>query len=512
MSRSHTSFKNGKVALIFFIISFALSFISRSIFIKTLGADLLGLNTLLIGIIGYLNLAEMGIGPAISYALYKPLKEKKNEKIKEIITLQRWLYRRVAIIIIVASCILLPFFPVIFKDSNVPLLYVYLAFMVLLFSNLLGYFYNYRQIIFTADMKQYVLTKNVQGLTILKVISQIIMVFIMPYPYLWWVVIEFMFSLIITCNISIIVRKYYPWLTYSNVSVIKLRKKYNDIISNMKNIFIHHISTIITEKTDNIIIFSIATLAIVTKYNNYVTISLGVITLVSVMFSGIRDAIGNLISEGNTEKNVMFFFEFTSVKFFFSSIICTLLYFVYDDFIVLWVGEEFVVSNIVKLGIIVNLFISIARSTDFFLAGYGLFRDVWAVILEVVLCIVFAMVLGDFYGVPGVVWGFFMGKFPIIYIWKPYFLFKAGFKSSVIDFFTRHIFYMGLMVLPCILVYMFSHCITDIFLINKYITFIAHIVLYLLIVLVSSFFAYFLFLKEFKRASNRIFDILVKKF
>lgn len=511
MSRSLQSLKNGKVSLIFFIVSFILSFISRAIFIKTLGADLLGLNTVLIGIIGYLNLAEMGVGPAISYSLYKPIKEKNTNTINEIITLQGWFYKWIAGIIIFGALILMLFFPKIFKDSNVPLHYAYITFVVLLIANLLGYYYNYKQIVFTADMQQYILTRNVQGPTIIKVILQIGMVYFMPNPYLWWVGLEFLFAVFITLNISRITKKYYPWVTKSNVKVKSLRVKYNEIIKNTKNIFVHHLSTVVTEKTDNLIIFSIATLSIITKYNNYIAISAGIVTLVSVIFAGIRDAIGNLISEGVTKNNIMFFFEFTSVKFFIASIICCSLYFLYDDFITIWVGKQFVISNMVKLGILANLFISIARSTDFFLAGYGLFRDVWAVILEIFLCILLALILGNFYGVAGVVWGFFLGKFPVIYLWKPYFLFSAGFNTSVKYFYKRHFYYIILMFIPCLALYIFNKYSPVLFTHNIYFNFLFKSVMYVLALSIIAMPLFIVFLPEFKKASLRMINTITKK-
>lgn len=511
MSRSQKSLKNSKVSLVFFIVSFTLSFVSRAIFIRTLGADLLGLNTLLVGIIGYLNLVEMGVGPAISYSLYKPLRDNDTQKISEIITLQGWLYKGFSAIIILGAVILMFFFPNIFKDSNVPINYAYITFVVLVFSNLLGYFYNYKQIVFTADMQQHILTKNVQGLTIIKVVLQIIMVYYLPYPYLWWIAMEFIFSIIISFNISRITKKFYPWLIKSKLGFNTLKKKHSDILNNTKNIFVHHFSTIVTEKTDNLIIFSIATLTIITKYNNYMTISMGIVTLISVMFSGIRDAIGNLITEGNVNKNMAFFWEFTSIKFYLASVICCSLYFVYDDFITIWVGRNYLIGSVVKLGILANLFISIARSTDFFLAGYGLFRDVWAVILEIFLCIILAIILGNLYGLPGVVFGFFLGKFPIIYLWKPYYLFAAGFNYPVKLFFKKHLAYISLLILPLFFVIILNKYLINVFVMNGYVTFILKSSLHFIVFSIFTFLLYYLFIREFKNASNRMINTLTKK-
>lgn len=72
-SRTAKSIKNAKVALIFYFINLVLQFFSRKVFLDYLGAEVLGLNTTAQNLLGFLNLAELGIGSAISYALYKPL-------------------------------------------------------------------------------------------------------------------------------------------------------------------------------------------------------------------------------------------------------------------------------------------------------------------------------------------------------------------------------------------------------------------------------------------------------
>ena len=172
-SRTAKSIKNAKVALIFYFINLVLQFFSRKVFLDYLGAEVLGLNTTAQNLIGFLNLAELGIGGAIAFTLYKPIYEKNTQVINEIVSLQGWLYRRVAYVVIAGACVLMCFFPLIFEKAEVPLWYTYGSFIVLLVSALLGYFVNYRQIVLTADQKEYKITLNVQGFKVIKVLLQI---------------------------------------------------------------------------------------------------------------------------------------------------------------------------------------------------------------------------------------------------------------------------------------------------------------------------------------------------
>lgn len=98
-SRTNKTLKNAKVALFFYVANLLLSFISRKIFISYLGSEILGLNTTIVNLLSFLNLAELGIGAAVSYALYSPLFVNDKRTINEIVSLQGWLYRKIGFLL-----------------------------------------------------------------------------------------------------------------------------------------------------------------------------------------------------------------------------------------------------------------------------------------------------------------------------------------------------------------------------------------------------------------------------
>ena len=109
VSRTAKSLKNAKIGLAFYFINLVLQFFSRKVFLERLGAELLELNTTAQNLIGFLNLAELGIGGAIAFTLYKPLYEKNTQIVNEVVSVQGWLYRRVAYCVIIGACILMFF-------------------------------------------------------------------------------------------------------------------------------------------------------------------------------------------------------------------------------------------------------------------------------------------------------------------------------------------------------------------------------------------------------------------
>ena len=136
-SRTAKGIKNSVVALAFYFVGLVLQFFSRKIFLDYLGAEVLGLNTAATNLLQFLNLAELGIGAAISFTLYKPLFDNDEKTINEIVSLQGWMYHRIAWIVILGSSVLMCFFPLIFAKMPLPLWYAYASFGVLLVSALL---------------------------------------------------------------------------------------------------------------------------------------------------------------------------------------------------------------------------------------------------------------------------------------------------------------------------------------------------------------------------------------
>ena len=78
-SRVKKTLLNARVNLIFYFLSLALAFFSRKIFLNSLGAEFVGFTGTLSNLLGFLNLAELGISTAIGYVLYKPLFEQDQQ-------------------------------------------------------------------------------------------------------------------------------------------------------------------------------------------------------------------------------------------------------------------------------------------------------------------------------------------------------------------------------------------------------------------------------------------------
>lgn len=95
-------------------------FIMRTLLIRYLGMEYLGLNSLFTSILQILNLAELGVGSALGYSMYAPIAEGKKDEICALLSLYRRYYRLIGLGIFLAGIVLLPFLPSLVKTDSIP--------------------------------------------------------------------------------------------------------------------------------------------------------------------------------------------------------------------------------------------------------------------------------------------------------------------------------------------------------------------------------------------------------
>src|SRR5690606_10117531 len=125
MSRIKKTFKNARIGVFFFSITLFIHFFSRKIFLDSLGDEFIGLTNTLQSILGFLNLAELGVGTAIGVTLYKPLFKNDQEEINKIISLIGYLYKKIGFAILILGLLVFIFLPFIFETTTIKLSIVY---------------------------------------------------------------------------------------------------------------------------------------------------------------------------------------------------------------------------------------------------------------------------------------------------------------------------------------------------------------------------------------------------
>ena len=502
-SRLNKSITNAKVNLLFYFISLVLSFISRKVFLDFLGADFIGLIGTLQNLIGFLNLAELGISTAIGYVLYKPLFSNNHKDITEIVSLFGYLYRKIGFIIIVGGIVLGCFIPILFSKSEYNLSIIYVAYTFFLFSTVLGYFLNYKQTLLSVDQKNYIITGYFQTTGIIKTIIQIAIVYYTQNYYIW-IVLELVFSIIYSFVLNWKIRKIYPWLQTDIVDGKKIITKYPEIIKYIKQLFIHKIANFVQNQTTPLLIYAIISLKEVAYYGNYTIIVSKLAFLVNNIFDGSQASVGNLVAEGDNNKIKQVFYEIMSLRYFFSGIFVFSLYNLTEPFISLWLGDEYILNKSILIIMLINTYISQTRgAVDLFINGFGLFSDIWAPCTEAAISLILSLLLGYFWGLEGILLGVTISLIIIVCIWKPILLHKKGFKTSIKYYFkivSKFLFLLSVSwSLSYVIISLFKEAIT-----HDYITWIIYSIL------TTSLFGIILFILMY--ISEKSMRTLVKRF
>lgn len=507
--RVSKSIKNAEVNLIFYFLALFLAFFSRKIFLECLGAEFIGLNGTLSNILGYLNLVELGIGGSIGYLLYKPLQQKNKIEISEILSVFGYLYNWIGGIILGAGILISLFFPLIFGNTPLGLGIVYFSFYSILGSSLIGYFINYRQILLSADQKNYLVAIYTQSANLIKTLLQIYLVYNYKNLYLW-VAIEFLFAIIGCIILNWKINKEYPWLRTNKTKGRSLIKKYPSILTYTRQIFIHKIKDFLIYRSDELFIFLFVSLKMVAFYGNYTIVITKIGQLFSSILGSMEASIGNLVAEGNKQNILKVFWEITTIRHFVAGFLCFSIYHLLEPFICLWLGAEYILSREILILLVLSIYIGTSRgSVDMFNATHGLFADTWTAWLELIMTIVITLIGGYLWGIAGILLNKVITTTLIGLFWKPYYLFHSGlhlsysiywkgacrnFLVSIFSFTTAHIIFCMLDLAP-----------------NNYLQLLYYSAIGVLIYLVINLTLIFLFCKGAKDFYSRAISILQLK-
>ncbi|MBP5210398.1 MAG: sugar transporter [Bacteroidales bacterium] len=430
--RTRKNMRNSIVALLLQVVAMLVGFFARKIFIDYLGTEVLGLNTTATSILNCLNLAELGVWSAIAVTLYKPLYDGDREKVREIVALQGWLYRLIATVIIVGSLIVMLFFPQIFSKSLLPAWYPYATFGALLYSSLLGYFFNYKKNVLYADQKDYKALLCSRSVNLVKLVCQALAVRFMENGYVWWLILEVVFATINTIFVAILVDRNYPYLREPVGPSKLLRAKYPEVIQKIKFLSVHKLSYFALNQISPIIIYAYTTLTSVALYGNYILLTTNLGNIINAIFAGTEAGVGNMVAEGDKKLILKVFREFFTTKMFIVSTCCICLWILTEPFISVWLGGEYILGKTTLALIIAIFFITNTRTiVDTYLNTYGMFSDIWAPIFEAGVNILLSIILGSIYGINGILAGALISQIAIGFIWKPIFLFKWGLKEPL---------------------------------------------------------------------------------
>jgi O-antigen/teichoic acid export membrane protein len=428
--RTAKSIRNVSVMFVTQFVTLVLAFASRTVFIKTLGTEYLGLNGLFFNVLTALSLAEMGIGTAISYALYKPIAEDNKEQIKSLLAFYRKCYFAVGTFVIAVGCLLIPFLPYLIKgDVTIPvnINHVYLCFLA---NSAIGYFCMHKRAIIDDTQNKYITNAiDFTGKSIIVIVQIIILVKFQNYMAFLYTQIAG--TLFISMAIYFFANKKFPYIKESCEPLPRAEKK--KIWSNISILFLHKIGGVAVLSTDFIIISAFVGISDVGLYSNYTLIINTVATFVLLFILGADASIGNAIAVLSKDKLYDVFKRISFLIFCISGISTVCLLNLLNPFIEFWIGEAYILPYSVTVAISINFFFMQNRySVIVFRQNAGIFRpDMYRPLIEVAFNLGLSIFLVHYYGILGVVVATLANTLLICVGTEAYITHKHLFKCSV---------------------------------------------------------------------------------
>lgn len=496
-TRTNASKKNALYGVIFQFLTLLMSFIVRSIFIKHLGNQFLGLDSLFKNLLNLMSFTELGIGVAISSSLYEPLANNDIPLIQSLIHLLKSFYRWIIIIIIVAGSFLTVILPNLI-NGQMPV-GARTAFILYFLNSAATYMLVVNRTLLIADQRGYINSINQFVFLFVQQCLQIVML-ILGMNYIVYLSIQLIATILSNYSLGFRSRKIYPYL----------KEKQHDslpphIVKGLRENVIGMISAkfggIVLTSTDNLVLSMFVNLSTVGNYTNYTTVINGLTTLVNTAISAITASVGNLGTERNYKKEKETFFQL----YWGNAILIMNLsfgsYFFFDDFIKIWVGQQYRLAELTTVAIIFLFFqnqlrqIAIAFQIAHSLFWQQRYKSLFEAGTNLFFSIIFVKIFN--LSILGVVLGTIVSNLLINTWWEPLIVFKSGFHSSMKKYWQTLIIVNAIFV-ACLLLIHFTKRILIGFipLVSYYIVFSLCFNL-LMLILVPDF--KHLFLKVIKR-------------
>lgn len=335
-------------------ISLLLPFISRTVMISYIGMEYVGLNSLFVSVLQVLSVAELGVGAALVFSMYKPLAEGNTKEICALLNLYKKTYRIIGILILTGGVILTPFISNFIKGDVPQDANIYIIFCIYVVNSVLGYFlYSYRQSLLIASQRVDILSKIALLIQIFIGVSQIF-VLVLFRSFLLFVIILPITTILNNILVALITFKLFP--QYKCLGKIS-SNEFSDIKKQVCGMAFQKLGGIVLFSVDTLVISSFLGLVPLALYQNYCFVFLGVNSFFEVIQQALIPSVGNSIASNSVDKNYGFFKKLNFVYIWLVILVSCYLICLYQSFITIWIGKENLLDEYLMLLFVAYFFV-----------------------------------------------------------------------------------------------------------------------------------------------------------
>ncbi len=426
------------------------SFVTRGLFVKVLSTNYLGVSGLFTSILTILSLAELGIGNAMVYSLYKPIHDKDAEKISYYMDIFKKAYRLIACGVTVLGLSFMPFlhFFVIKPDGVYESIYViYLFFLA---NSVVSYLLAYKRSILYADQKGYVITTATTITHILLLVFQYL-ILLLTQNYLLYLSAQILMTISTNVILSIYVNRNYKIKKY-DFSKIDHKNEKTKLFQNLKSLSISKVAGVVISSADNLITTKLVNITAVGFASNYTLVTHAISHFISNVISGLTGSVGNLNAENDSSKREKVFYELFTAVYITYYVVCSSIFALINPLIEWWLGEKYLFSLPIVATIVLNIYVAgINYPSYVFRTTSGHFKEATKFyVLSAFLNIILSIALGYIWGIAGIYVATSISRLLTSEISDGYYGVKYGACSNPKTYFIKYYLYLIFLVLNCV--------------------------------------------------------------
>lgn len=421
------------------VVAIVTVFVYRTIFLYVLSKEYLGIEGLFTNILQLFSMAELGIGSAILFRMYKPFAERDVDGISAYVHFYKSVYHGIAIIIAIAGACLFPFITSIVDINEVPSdVNIYVVYALFVLQSVSSYLFVYKQAVVQANQRGYIVSILNSVVTIMTTIAKTVVLLVTRKYEL-----VLLGSIVITILINWIFSR---WITsqykelFKNKSRLSKQEK-TEIVKDTSGLLCHKIGYVVLTSTDNIVLTKMVSLAAVGIYTNYATITTAVTTLLSKVLGSFIPTIGNFIASYEKEAKEDLYNKLLFVNLWFTSFCSICLFVLLNPFIEIWLDESYLLSRFTVIVLCAQFYIKGCQTiSNAFINGAGLFaRDRIRPLIESALNLVISIILAKEIGIAGVFIGTCISSLLTCFWREPYLLYKHVFQTKAYAFVKKQL-------------------------------------------------------------------------
>ncbi len=427
--RVNKTTKNIKYLFLGQAITYLVTFAGRSVFIRCLDKEYLGVGGLFSNILSFLALAELGIGIAMNYFLYKPLAQNDEKTTAAYMNFYATAYRIIGLLVIFIGTLLTPLLPFIIKEQT-GISNLWLIYLLYVLDSGATYFFSYKRAIFIADQNGYVDTLNHLYLSVCKTALQCL-VLVFTHNFILYLCVQIILTLLFNIIISIKADRAYPYLKqYRKERISKTQR--GELSRYIRAMMSHKAGSVLITGTDNILITMLDSIIVTGLYSNYYLITASLTKMSSQAYSAFTASVGNLNVLGEAEHKRTVFSRCFFLNNWITCFCSVCLWCLFQPFVTLWAGPDYLLSWSVIFVIVLDFYLrSMNQPAHSFKTAGGLFwNDRFRPIIEAAINLFISIALGRTMGILGVLWGTAISMI-VTRCWvEPYVVFKYTLKQK----------------------------------------------------------------------------------